>query len=110
MNTYSQGQQAQFLPLQASQQAVLQTQAAPQAAQAAQAVAQVAATTRQLCFNTQTDQVCLRVTPLGAVQQAGDVLQSQGILGQLLGTAIGGSLGGTTGAQLGANIGNVLPF
>lgn len=61
-----------------------QVQALPQvAAQPAQQVAAAqAAQSRQLCFNTQQEQVCLRVTPLSQVAAGanGDVLQTQGFL------------------------------
>lgn len=45
---------------------------------------------RSLCFNTNTDQICLQITPLAQVN--GDVLQSQGILSSIR-SALGG--GGT---------------
>lgn len=41
---------------------------------------------RQLCFNTQTEQVCLSVTPLSQLSQE-DILQAQGILSSIQGAA-----------------------
>lgn len=71
---------------------VLQTQAAAGVAAGVQAAQQAQA--RQLCFNTQTDQVCLSVSNLDQ-----GVLQSQGPIANLLGQAAQAGLGALAGQQ-----------